>query len=215
MMTVENSIVFVVDDDPSMRRGLHRLILSAGYVVETFASAKDFLQRRPTKGPSCLVLDVKMPDISGLDLQEELLSKENAIPIIFISGHGDIPMSVKTLKKGAVNFLSKPVDEKDLLDAIHEALQKDFHSRSAQKEQEKIHHCLELLTPREYEILRCVIAGMLNKQIASDLKISEVTVKIHRGRVMEKMCVDSVAALVRLTEKMGIEPLIHTSKPNL
>ena len=207
MMTVENSIVFVVDDDPSMRRGLYRLILSAGYAVETFASAKDFLKRHPTKGPSCLVLDVKMPDISGLDLQEELLSKENAIPIIFISGHGDIPMSVKTLKKGAVNFLSKPVDEKDLFDAIHEALQKDFHSRTVQKEQEKILQRLELLTPREYEILRYVIAGMLNKQIASVLKISEVTVKIHRGRVMDKMCVDSVAALVRLTEKVGIEPL--------
>jgi FixJ family two-component response regulator len=206
MITVENSIVFVVDDDPSMRRGLQRLILSAGYAVETFASANEFLNRHPTKGPSCLVLDVKMPDISGLDLQEELLSKENAIPIIFISGHGDIPMSVKTLKKGAVNFLRKPVDEKDLLDAIHEALKKDFHARSVQKEQGKIFRRLELLTPREYEILRYVITGMLNKQIASALNISEITVKIHRGRVMDKMDVDSVVALVRLTEKVGIEP---------
>jgi FixJ family two-component response regulator len=206
-MRVEKSIVFVVDDDPSMRRGLYRLILSAGYTVETFVSAGDFLKRRPPKGPSCLVLDVKMPGISGLDLQEKLLSKENAIPIIFISGHGDIPMSVKTLKKGAVNFLSKPVDEKDLLDAIHEALQKDLQGRSVRKEQEKILRRLELLTPREYEILRYVIAGMLNKQIAFALNISEITVKIHRGRVMDKMSVDSVAALVRFTEKVGIEPL--------
>ena len=206
MVTAEKAIVFVVDDDPFIRKSLGFLISSVGLDVETFATAKEFLKRHPHKGPSCLILDVKMPGVSGMALQEKLLSQEYDIPIVFISGHGDIPMTVKAIKKGAVDFLSKPFDEKDLLDAVREALQRDAKARALQKEQEEIHRRLESLTPREYEILTHVITGMLNKQIAYALKISEITVKVHRGRVMEKMGVDSVAALVRLTEKVGIKP---------
>lgn len=205
-MTVENAIVFVVDDDPSVRKSLGRLIRSVGLAVETFAAAAEFLERHPHKGPSCLVLDVKMPGISGLELQEKLLSQEYAMPIVFITGHGDIPMSVKAIKKGAVNFLSKPFDEKVLLEAVHEALQRDSMARAVREEQEQIHRRLESLTPREYEILTHVITGRLNKQIAYSLDISEKTIKIHRGRVMNKMGVDSVAELVRLTEKVDIKP---------
>ena len=206
MVTVEKAMVFVVDDDPFIRKSLGFLISSVGLDVETFATAKEFLKRHPHKGPSCLILDVKMPGVSGMALQEKLLSQEYDIPIVFISGHGDIPMTVKAIKKGAVDFLSKPFDEKDLLDAVREALQRDAKARALQKEQEEIHRRLESLTPREYETLTHVITGMLNKQIAYALKISEITVKVHRGRVMEKMGVDSVAALVRLTEKVGIKP---------
>lgn len=206
MAIVENSVVFVVDDDPSMRTGLHRLILSAGYTVETFESAGDFLKRHPHLGPACLVLDIKMPGISGLELQEKLMSDEKDIPIIFITGHGDIPMTVKALKKGAVNFLCKPVDDEDLLAAIYEALHKDSIACKDREIKEQIQVRLATLTPREYEILTYVITGMLNKQIAQALNISEKTVKVHRARVMDKMGVDSVAELVRLTEKMNITP---------
>ncbi len=205
-MTVENAMVFVVDDDLSVRKSLDRLIRSAGFAVETFAAANAFLERHSHKGPSCLILDVKMPGVSGLELQEKLLSQEYAMPIIFITGHGDIPMTVKAIKKGAVNFLSKPFDDTDLLDAVHEALQRDTKARTIREKLEKIHRCLESLTPREYEILTYVITGMLNKQIAYTLKISEKTVKVHRGRVMQKMSVGSVAELVRLTEQAHIKP---------
>lgn len=205
-MTVEDAMVFVVDDDPSIRKSLGRLIGSAGLAVETFATAQEFLEHHTHKGPACLVLDVKMPGISGLELQDKLLSRKYARPIVFITGHGDIPMTVKALKKGAVNFLSKPFDEKDLLEAVHEALQRDFKARAVREEQEEIHRHLESLTPREYEILTHVITGKLNKQIANSLDISEKTVKVHRGRVIEKMGVDSVAELVRLTEKVHIKP---------
>jgi FixJ family two-component response regulator len=177
-----------------------------GLAVETFATAQEFIEHHPQKGPSCLVLDVKMPGINGLELQEKLLSQEYAMPIVFISGHGDIPMTVKAIKKGAVNFLSKPFDEKDLLDAVHEALQRDSKTRAVRHELEEIQHLLESLTPREYEVLTHVITGRLNKQIANSLDISEKTVKVHRGRVMQKMGVDSVAELVRLAEKLDIKP---------
>jgi FixJ family two-component response regulator len=205
-MTVENAIVFVVDDDPSVRKSLDRLLRSVGLAVETFATAHEFLEQQCLKGPSCLVLDVKMPGISGLELQEKLLSQEHVIPIVFITGHGDIPMTVKAIKKGAVNFLSKPFDEKDLLDAVYEALQRDSKTRAVRQELEEIQHRLESLTLREYEVLTHVITGRLNKQIANSLDISEKTVKVHRGRVMQKMGVDSVAELVRLAEKLDIKP---------
>jgi FixJ family two-component response regulator len=205
-MTVENAIVFVVDDDPSVRKSLDRLLRSVGLAVETFATAHEFLEQQCLKGPSCLVLDVKMPGISGLELQEKLLSQEHVMPIVFITGHGDIPMTVKAIKKGAVNFLSKPFDEKDLLDAVYEALQRDSKTRAVRQELEEIQHRLESLTPREYEVLTHVITGRLNKQIANSLDISEKTVKVHRGRVMQKMGVDSVAELVRLAEKLDIKP---------
>ena len=205
-MSENNPRVFIVDDDPSIRKSLDRLIRSAGLAVETFATAHEFLERHSHKGPSCLVLDVKMPGLNGLELQEKLLSQEYAMPIIFITGHGDIPMTVKAIRKGAIDFLSKPFDDKDLLDAVHEALQTDSKAWTVRDELEDIHRRLKSLTPREYEILTYVINGMLNNQIAYALKISEKTVKVHRGRVMEKMDVDSVAELVRLTEKLDIKP---------
>ena len=205
-MSAEDPIVFVVDDDPSMRKSLERLIKAAGFDVVTFATAQEFLDSHTPKGPSCLVLDVKMPGINGLELQEKLLLEEYAMPIIFITGHGDIPMSVKAIKKGAIDFLSKPFDDKDLLNAVQEALERDSRVRTVRDEGKQIQRHLESLTPREYEVLTYIITGMLNKQIAYALNISEKTVKVHRARVMDKMGVDSVAELVRLTEKVKIKP---------
>ncbi len=202
-----NQTVYIVDDDPSVRKGLGRLLKSAGYEVEIFGSAREFLNVDPIcEGPSCLVLDMKMPELSGFDLQQELKQKNYALPIVFITGHGDIPMGVKAMKTGAVDFLTKPYDESDLLNAVQEALRKDSKNREINDEQQTILEKIEALTPREYEILTYVITGMLNKQIAYDLKISEKTVKVHRGRVMEKVGVDSVAQLVRMADKAGIQP---------
>ena len=203
-------MVFVADDDLSVRKGLERLIKSVGLKVETFASAEEFLQRRPYReGPSCLVLDVRMPGLSGIDLQNELTRKDIFLPIIFITGHGDIPMSVKAMKNGAVDFLPKPFDDKTLLSAIDRAIDKDVERRKEHAEKAKIQRRVNTLTPREYEVLRWVITGMLNKQIASQLKVTEKTIKVHRGRLMQKMQVVSVAELVRLAQKCGIPPAIH------
>jgi FixJ family two-component response regulator len=199
--------VFVVDDDPSIRESLSLLLSSAGYSVNTFASAKEFLEsEHSTSGPACLVLDVKMPGISGLDLQKELTSRNYAIPVIFITGHGDIPMSVQAMKKGAVDFLSKPFDDGQLLDAVKVALLKDSQARADLNEQKHIMQRLDSLTTRENEILTYLITGMLNKQIAYELKISERTVKAHRKQVFDKMGVNSMAELVRQTEKVGVKP---------
>ena len=199
--------VFVVDDDPSIRESLSLLLSSAGYSVNTFASAKELLEsEHSTSGPACLVLGVKMPGISGLDLQKELTSRNYAIPVIFITGHGDIPMSVEAMKKGAVDFLSKPFDDGQLLDAVKVALLKDSQARADLNEQKHIMQRLDSLTTRENEILTYLITGMLNKQIAYELKISERTVKAHRKQVFDKMGVNSMAELVRLTEKVGVKP---------
>ena len=199
--------VFVVDDDPSIRESLSLLLSSEGYSFKTFASAKEFLEsEHSTSDPACLVLDVKMPGLSGLDLQKELTSRNYAIPVIFITGHGDIPMSVQAMKKGAVDFLSKPFDDDQLLEAVKVALQKDSKARAGFNEKKHTRQRLDSLTAREYEILTFLITGMLNKQIAFELKISERTVKAHRKQVFDKMAVNSIAELVRLTEKMGIEP---------
>ena len=206
-MNNPNQTVFIVDDDPSVRKGLGRLFRSTGYNVETSGSAQEFLDMATDcLGPACLVLDVKMPGLNGLDLQQELHKREYAMPVVFITGHGDIPMSVKAMKRGAIDFLSKPFDEEDLLTAVQEALKKDIANRSGMNERQDILQRVKSLTPREYEILTYVITGMLNKQIAYDLEISEKTVKVHRGRVMEKLGIASVAELVRLAEKAGIEP---------
>jgi FixJ family two-component response regulator len=199
--------VFIVDDDPSIRKSLSLLLVSAGYSVNAFASAKEFLaSEHSTSGSACLVLDVKMPGISGLDLQKELTSRNYAIPVIFITGHGDIPMSVQAMKKGAVDFLSKPFDDDELLDAVQVALLKDSQARADLNEQKHIMQRLDSLTTREHEILTYLITGMLNKQIAYELKISERTVKAHRKQVFDKMGVTSIAKLVRQTEKVGIKP---------
>jgi FixJ family two-component response regulator len=178
-----------------------------GYQVQTFGSAEEFLQNATDcHGPACLVLDVKMPGLDGLDLQKQLEQRDYVMPIVFITGHGDIPTSVKAMKKGAIDFLTKPFDEEDFVRAVREALDKDMTHRRAMNERKSILGRVRSLTPREYEILTYVITGMLNKQIAYDLNISEKTVKVHRGRVMEKLAVESVAELVRLAEKAGISP---------
>jgi len=206
-MNKPNPTVFIVDDDPSVRKGLERFLRSTGYDVETFGSAQEFLEMTPDcPGPACLVLDVKMSGLNGLELQDQLQKREYTIPIVFVTGHGDIPMSVKAMKTGAIDFLTKPFDEEDLLKAVQEALKKDVANRSEMNERQNILQRVKSLTPREYEILTYVITGMLNKQIAYALDISEKTVKVHRGRVMEKLGVDSVAELVRLAGKADIEP---------
>jgi FixJ family two-component response regulator len=205
-MTEADPIIFVVDDDPSVRRALKRLISSAGFQVETFASAQDFLQSSRHDGPACLVLDVRLPGVSGLDLQEQLTAAGLNMPIVFITGHGDIPMSVRAMKAGAVDFLPKPFNDQDLLDAIHLALEKDKKTRREQAEVAEIQRRVDTLTPREREVFALVVTGLLNKQVAARLGTSEKTIKVHRARVMEKMHSESLAELVRLAEKVGISP---------
>jgi FixJ family two-component response regulator len=207
--------VFVVDDDPSVRKGLSRLLQSAGYEVETFPSARAFLDRpqsaipnpqsesRNPPSPSCLILDVQMPGLNGLDLQEKLGGGEDSMPIIFITGHGDIPMSVRAMKKGAVDFLAKPFDRRDLLAAIGVALSKDRAARQRRAKTQAIRDREQTLTPCERGVMAWVIAGLLNKQIAAELGIEEGTVKVHRGRVMTKMGVQSVAELVKVNAEIG------------
>ena len=198
--------VFIIDDDASIRKSLSRLLRSADYTVETFPCAEEFLSRGHFDGIGCLLLDVQMPGLSGTDLQEELSRAAYSMPIIFITGHGNIPMSVQAMKKGAVNFLAKPFDDEELLQGVREALEKDRKAKAGRAEVHDALRCIEQLTPREQEVLRYVITGMLNKQIALKLGIAEKTIKVHRGRVMEKLGVDSVAELVRLAEKADIKP---------
>ena len=205
-MTKSIPVVFIVDDASSVRKALERLVRSAGFNVETFASGEEFLQRKHHKGPSCLVLDVRLPGLSGIELQKKLVQENISVPIIFITGHGDIPMSVRAMKNGAVDFLPKPFDGKELLTAIERAIEKAVRIRQNETERARIERLLKTLTPREYEVLRWAITGMLNKQIAYRLKITERTVKAHRGCIMEKMQVESVADLVRITQKCGIIP---------
>jgi len=201
------STVFLIDDDASVRKALARLIKSAGYRVLTFASASEFLDGNVAcDGPVCLVLDIRMPGLTGLDLQGELQKRDAIFPIIFITGHGDIPTSVKAMKAGAVDFLPKPVDDKVLLEAIKQALARAVRERAELAERQNIQKRLYTLTPREREVLEHVISGQLNKQIAFDLGTVERTIKVHRARVMDKMQVESVAELVRMAEKIGIAP---------
>ena len=197
--------IFIIDDDPSARRGLTRLVRAAGLNTESFASANDFLNSGKVDGPGCLILDVRMPEMTGPDLQAELAKNEYSMPIIFVSAQADVPTTVRTMKKGAVNFLTKPIGGDDLLEAIHESLTKDTENRNRHIERNSIKKRIDNLTPREREVMIYVIAGMLNKQIAAELAISEETVKIHRSRVMKKLAVVSIADLVRLCEKAGIE----------
>jgi FixJ family two-component response regulator len=198
--------VFIIDDDPSVRKSLVRLLRSLGFDAETFASAELFLARKHYDGAGCIVLDVQMPGLSGMDLQDALSKADYSMPVIFITGHGNIPMSVEAMKRGAVDFLPKPFDDEELLQAVKKAVEKDRKAKSERAEVHDILRRIGQLTPREHEIFRHVITGMLNKQIALRLDIAEKTVKIHRGRVMEKLGVDSVAELVRLAEKAGIRP---------
>ncbi len=196
--------VFVVDDDPSVRRSATRLLASAGYTVEAFASAREFLARERYAGPCCLVLDVRMPGLSGLELQETLAATGRRMSIVFVTGHVDVPMSVRAMKRGAADLLTKPVDDKDLLAAIHRALTKDVEDLAEEARVAEVRKRVKLLSPRETEVFALVVTGMLNKQIASALGISEKTIKVHRARVMEKMRAGSVAELVRLADLVGV-----------
>jgi len=199
------SNVFLVDDDASVRRALGRLIKSAGHNVQTFPSAREFLGTKTgSEEAACLVLDVRMPGLTGMDLQRELQTVNRNVPIVFITGHGDIPMSVKAMKAGAVDFLSKPVKDTDLLRAIERAIARACRDRAEREIVEDIQGRVEKLTPREREVMSLVVRGLLNKQIAFELGTVEKTVKVHRARVMEKMQVGSLAELVRLAGKVGI-----------
>jgi FixJ family two-component response regulator len=197
-------VVFIVDDDASVRKSLERLVRSVGLRGETFASAPEFLQRAAADGPSCLVLDVRMPGVSGLALQERLAAARHRLPIIFITGHGDITMSVRAMKAGAVDFLPKPFNDQDLLETIQKAIARDRQAREEWAVLQDIQRRVALLTLRERDVLALVATGLLNKQIAAELGMSEKTVKAHRAQVMQKMQVSSVARLVLLAEKVGL-----------
>jgi FixJ family two-component response regulator len=202
-MTV-SPLVFVVDDDPSVRRSVTRLLESSGYAVEAFASAREFLARSPHPGPSCLVLDVRMPGLTGLELQERLVAGGRRMSIVFVTGHVDVPKSVEAMKGGAVDLLTKPVDAEDLIAAVQRCLAKSAQDMSTTARVTEVQRRVKLLTAREMEVFALVVTGMLNKQIAGALGIVEKTVKVHRARVMEKMQAGSVAELVRLAEAVGV-----------
>jgi FixJ family two-component response regulator len=198
-------LVFVIDDDASMREAISRLLHAIGLTVRTFGSAREFLQYRLPDIPACLVLDVRLPGLSGLDLQREMVERGIHVPVIFVTGHGDIPMSVQAMKAGAVEFLTKPFRDQDLLDAVRLGIQRDRKGRKERAEVAKLREDLNQLTSREREVMSLVVAGFLNKQIALRLGASEKTIKIHRGRVMQKMCADSLADLVKMSQKLGID----------
>ena len=205
-MQEAGSEVFVIDDDPKVRTALARLIESAGYTVRTFASAREFLDRRDQLGPGCLLLDVRLPDLNGLDLQQRLQESGFYLPVIFMTGFGDIPTSVRAIKAGAFDFLTKPVEDDVLLRTIGEALEEEARTRSERVETEELAGRAESLTPREREVMEHVLAGLLNKQIAHELGISEKTVKVHRSRVMSKMGARRVATLVHYAVRLGMSP---------
>jgi FixJ family two-component response regulator len=210
---VKEPIVFVIDDDPSMRRALTNLIQSVGLVVETFGSATELLKSELPEVASCLVLDIRLPGLSGLDLQTELAKANIRIPIIFITGHGDIPMTVRAMKGGAVDFLTKPFRDQELLDAVVGAIDKDRKRREADKTIANLQALYDTLSSRERDVLGFVAAGLMNKQIAAELDLAEITVKIYRGHIMKKMQARSLADLIRMTETLGIRPVKPSGGP--
>jgi len=200
----ERAVVFVVDDDPSMRRSLEDLLRSVGLDVRLFSSAQEFTEAERPDAPGCLVLDVRLPGMSGLTFQQELAKVGVALPIIFISGHGDVPMTVRAMKAGAAEFLTKPFDDQVLLDAIHAAIERDRARRRDATSLAALKARYDELTPRERQVMKLVVAGRVNKQIAAELGLSLVTVKVHRGQVMRKMRAKSVAELVRMADRLGV-----------
>ena len=199
-----DAVIAIVDDDPSVLEGLRSLLRSAGWRVKTFASAQEFLARPGSEAPCCLILDLQLPGLSGLDLQRKMAEVELETPIVFLTGHGTIPASVRAMKAGAVEFLTKPFDDEELLQAVQEAVARDRRNRQRHAEISELRDRYESLTAREQEVMQQVVSGLLNKQVAGELKISEFTVKVHRGQVMRKMRADSLADLVRVAEKLGI-----------
>jgi FixJ family two-component response regulator len=206
-MSSSSPTVFVVDDELSVRQSLSRLLRAAGFNVATFGSAQEFLERYDPNTPGCLVLDVAMPGLNGLELQEALVARDSLLPIIFLTGHGDLPSGVRAMKRGAVDFLGKPIDATDLIEVVRDAIEKNRIARRVDTELIEIRRRLATLTPREYEVLRHVVSGKLNKQIAANLGTVEKTIKVHRARVMEKVQAGSLAELVRLAQRAGILPL--------
>ena len=205
-MTDAEALVFVVDDDASLRASLQDLLESVGLQVVACASAQEFLRRPRPEGPSCLVLDVRLPGLSGLELQRQLAAGDRDMPIIFITGHGDIPMSVQAMKAGAVEFLPKPFRDQDLLDAVHQALARDRQAREQRAQREALRRRFDTLTPRQRDVMARMVAGRLNKQIAGELGTSEATVKTHRQQVMAKMRAESLADLIRIADQLGLLP---------
>jgi FixJ family two-component response regulator len=205
-MIPAGSLVFLIDDDLSVRKGVARLLRSAGYENEVFASASDFLTRAPHTGPACVIVDVRMPGLSGIDLQEALIQRRREEQLIFITGHGDIAMCAQAMKAGAVDFLPKPFSNEELLQCVERALNRSAEQRTEKNERDDARRLLDSLTPREFEVMQLVVTGMLNKQIGAELGTVEKTVKVHRARVMHKLNVVSVAELVRLVQKADIAP---------
>lgn len=206
-MTPTNNLVFLIDDDASVRRGVSRLLRSAGYRSEVFGSASDFLAREQHSGPTCVVVDVQMPGLNGMDLQNVLIQRRREEQLIFITGHGDISMCARAMKAGAVDFLPKPFGTNELLECVERALGRAAEQRRRGAQKTEARRLLDLLTPREFEVMQLVTSGMLNKQIASELGTAEKTIKVHRGRVMRKLGIASVAELVRLVETARVAPV--------
>ena len=205
-MTAPSPFVFVIDDDESVRKGLKRLLRSANYESEVFKSASDFLARPPHPGPACVIVDVQMPGINGIDFQQALIQRRREEQLVFITGHGNIPMCAQVMKAGAVDFLPKPFNSHELLKCIEDALHRSAEQRRRAAERNEARRLLDLLTPREFEVMQLVTRGMLNKQVGGELGVAEKTVKVHRGRLMQKLCVVSVAELVQLVQKAEIRP---------